>query len=152
MEPLRLRPNRRLGLLLVAIACAVGILAAGVARAALQFDVFIGYDGYVPEACWFPIVCEVKNDGPSFVGTVEVTGGNNQEQTLLMKVELPTGTLKRFVMPVFASGRGYSSWDVRLLDEHGKVRSEQSGLRARKQLSHSTPLMGALPRTPSGTP
>ena len=122
------------------------------ARAALQFDVFLGYDGFVPEACWFPIVCEVKNDGPSFTGTVEVKGGYNQEQTLLMTVELPTGTLKRFVLPVFSSGRGYASWDVRLLDERGKARSEQLGLRARKQISHGTPLLGALPRTPTGTP
>jgi len=122
------------------------------ARAVLQFDVFLGYDGFVPEACWFPIVCEVKNDGPPFTGTVEVKGGYNQEQTLLMTVELPTGTLKRFVLPVFSSGRGYASWDVRLLDERGKARSEQLGLRARKQISHGTPLLGALPRTPSGTP
>lgn len=128
------------------------LLCGMAARAALQFDTFIGYDGFVPEASWFPIVCEVKNDGPSFTGTVEVKGGNNQDQTLLMTVELPTGTLKRFVLPVFASGRGYSSWDVRLLDERGKVRSEQLGLRARKQLSHGTPLLGALPRTPGGTP
>jgi hypothetical protein len=122
------------------------------ARAALQFDVFLGYDGFVPEACWFPIVCEIKNDGPSFTGTIEIKGGNNQEQTLLTTVELPTGTLKRLVLPMFASGRGYSSWDLRLLDERGKLRSEQLGLRARKQIAHGTPLLGAVPRTPSGTP
>jgi hypothetical protein len=28
-------------------------------HAALQFDVFLGYDGVVPEASWFPVVCEV---------------------------------------------------------------------------------------------
>src|SRR5436309_8096141 len=84
---------------------------------ALQFDVFIGYDGLVPEACWFPIVCEVKNDGPSFTATVEVKGGYAPDQSLLMPVELPTGTLKRFVIPVFAGGSGYATWDLRLLDE-----------------------------------
>jgi hypothetical protein len=125
---------------------------AGDAMAALQFDVFIGYDSFVPEACWFPIVFEIKNDGPSFTGTVEVKSANNQDQTLLSTVELPTGTLKRFVLPMFSSGRGYSSWDVRLLDERGKLRAEQNGLRARKQMAHGTPLMGALPRTASGTP
>ena len=147
-----LRLGRRARTLVFLIVSALGLLSSGLAQAALQFDVFLGYDGLVPEASWFPIVCEVKNDGPSFVGTVEVKGGNNQDQTLLMTVELPTGTLKRFVLPVFASGRGYSSWDVRLLDEKGRMRSEQQGLRARKQLSHGTPLVGALPRTPSGTP
>jgi hypothetical protein len=137
----------------VALVLAIGVLfTAGPAHAALQFDVFLGYDGIVPEACWFPIVCEVKNDGPSFTGTVEVKGGDNQDQTLLMAVELPTGTLKRFVLPMFSSGRGYASWDLRLLDERGKIRAEQPGLRARKQISHGTPLLGALPRTPGGTP
>ena len=40
------------------------------ARAALQFDVFLGYDGTVREASWFPIVCEIKNDGPPFAGVI----------------------------------------------------------------------------------
>src|SRR5258708_961407 len=125
---------------------------AGVVEAVLQFDVFLGYDGLVPEACWFPVVCEVKNDGPSFTGKVEVKTGNTQDPALFTTVELPSGTLKRFVLPVFSSGRGYSSWDVRLLDEKGRVRAEQPGLRARKPLANGTPLLGALPRTPGGTP
>jgi hypothetical protein len=128
------------------------LVASGTANAALQFDIFLGYDGFVPEACWFPMVCEVKNDGPSFTGTVEVKGGYNQEQTLLMTVELPTGTLKRFVLPLFSSGRGYAGWDVRLLDERGKIRSEQLGVQARKQIAHGAPVLGAMPRTANGTP
>ena len=126
--------------------------ATPVAHAALQFDVFPGYDGIVPEASWFPIVCEVKNDGPSFTGTVEVKRGDNEDQTLAMTIELPTGTLKRFVLPIFSSGRGYASWDLRLLDERGKMRAEQPGVRARKHVARGTPLMGALPRTANGTP
>ena len=126
--------------------------AQEVVRAALQFDVFPGYDGIVPEASWFPIVCEVKNDGPSFTGTVEVKRADNDELTLLTTIELPTGTLKRFVLPMFSSGRGYVSWDIRLLDERGKVRSEQLGVRARKHIARGTPLLGALPRTANGTP
>jgi hypothetical protein len=140
----------RLPYLAVLIACWLG--TAGWVQAALQFDVFLGYDGLVPEACWFPIVCEVKNDGPSFTGKVEIKTGSAQDPSLFTTVELPTGTLKRFVLPVFSSGRGYSSWDVRLLDEKGRVRSEQLGLRARKALANGTPLLGALPRTPGGTP
>src|SRR5437879_334165 len=59
------------------------------ARAALQFDVFLGYDGVVPEATWFPVVCEIKNDGPSFKGLIELTGaGYNQGQTHRAEVEL----------------------------------------------------------------
>ncbi len=136
------------------ILAAILLCAAALsARAVLQFDVFLGYDGIVPEASWFPVVCEVKNDGPSFIGTVELNGGpySSQEETLRMAVELPTGTLKRFVLPVFSSSRGYS-WDVRLLDERGKVRAEQTALRARKSISRGVPLLGAVPRNASGTP
>jgi hypothetical protein len=127
--------------------------AALTSRAVPQFDVFLGYDWIVPQASWFPVVCEIKNDGPPFVGTVELDAGRfNQEQTRHAVVELPTGTLKRLVIPVFAATRGMGSWDVRLLDERGKVRAEQRGVQARRQITSSTPLIGALSRTPAGTP
>src|SRR5437588_9890156 len=101
-------------------------------QAALQFDVFLGYDGVVPEATWFPVVCEIKNDGPSFKGLIELTGaGYNQGQMQRAEVELPTGTLKRLTIPVFSTtSRSNASWDVRLLDARGKVRGEQNGLGA----------------------
>ncbi len=128
-------------------------VAAFSSHAALQFDVFLGYDSIIPEASWFPMVCEIKNDGPSFNGTIELTPGNyNPGQTRRVSVELPTGTLKRLVIPVFSASRGYSTWDIRLLDERGKVRSEQTGLRARKQASAGMPLVGALARTAGGVP
>src|SRR2546426_8255405 len=50
------------------------------AHAALQFDVFFGYggqptgaDGIVREAGWFPVACEVLNDGPTFNAAFEVS-------------------------------------------------------------------------------
>jgi hypothetical protein len=129
------------------------LLALTSAQGALQFDVFLGYDGIVPEAAWFPVVCEIKNDGPSFTGVVEVNPGSyNQGQSRRMAVALPTGTLKRIVIPVFSTSRGYTTWDVRLLDERGKGRAEQIGIRARKQIASGTPLLGAITRTASGTP
>ncbi len=124
----------------------------GISHAALQFDVFLGYDGIVPEACWFPVVCEIKNDGFPFKGIVELSGGlNNPGQTVRQVVELPTGTLKRLVLPVFSTARNYS-WDLRLLDERGRVRAEQLNERPRKQLVRSAPLIGALSRSAGGTP
>jgi hypothetical protein len=127
--------------------------AALTVRADIQFDVFLGYDGIVPEAGWFPLVCEIKNDGPPFVGTVELDAGRfNKDQTRRAVVELPTGTLKRFVIPVFAASRGLGNWDVRLLDERGKVRKEQPGLQARRSIAAGTPLLGALVRSPGGMP
>src|SRR6266478_4817926 len=141
-------------LLIFALWLALLCFAPVSGRAAMQFDVFLGYDGVVPEATWFPLLFEIKNDGPSFTGTVELSSDNmNQGQARRMVVELPTGTLKRFVLPVFSTTRGYTGgWDVRLLDEHGKVRAEQVGLRPRKQIAPQTPLIGALPRTITGAP
>jgi hypothetical protein len=141
---------------LLALCCAAACLFGGGAatlQAALQFDVFLGYDGIVPEACWFPVVCEIKNDGPSFNGTVEVSSGAFKDgQTRLAVVELPTGTLKRIVIPVFSTSRGFSTWDVRLMDERGRTRAEQTGLRANKQTASRTPVVGALARTAGGVP
>src|SRR6267142_2300496 len=141
------------GLRLPWLAPLVLLLGTLAAPAALQFDAFLGYDGIVPEASWFPVACELKNDGPSFTGTIELTAGNlNQGQTRRVTVELPTGTLKRLTIPVFSTTRGYSSWDARLYDERGKLRGEQTGLRPRKSITTETTLLGALSRTPSGTP
>ncbi len=122
------------------------------ARADLQFDVFLGYDGMVPEATWFPLVCEIKNDGPPFNGVVEVGGQLSDGQSLRVPVELPTGTLKRLVIPLFSAARGFNSWDVRLFDERGRMRGEQDQLRPRKMMSGTVPLIGALPRTVNGMP
>jgi hypothetical protein len=140
---------KKIAFLLIAL---IG-LAVLPARAVLQFDVFLGYEGVVPEASWFPVVCEIKNDGPTFVGVVEVSADRyGESQTRRLVVELPTGTLKRIGIPVFSTARYQSSWDVRLLDERGKVRAEQVNIRPRRQVSAGTLLIGALPRTATGVP
>src|SRR5438046_1035563 len=107
------RPARIMALTIWLFMLCVGVFKA---HGAIQFDVFLGYDGIVPEASWFPVICEIKNDGPSFTGLVELSAGNSsQGQTRRAIVELPTGTLKRFVLPVFSTSRGFTAWDVRLL-------------------------------------
>src|SRR6266850_3576297 len=71
----------RYRVLIIVLWLAVQCLAAVSGRAAMQFDVFLGYDGIVPEATWFPLLFEIKNDGPSFTGTVELSSENmNQGQ------------------------------------------------------------------------
>jgi hypothetical protein len=123
------------------------------ARAALQFDVFLGYDGVVPNGTWIPVVCEIKNDGPSFNGVVEVdSDAGSSGQKRRMAIELPTGTLKRITIPVISTTRNYQRWDVRLLDERNKVRAEQLSIQVRKEVNSGTPILGALPRTASFTP
>lgn len=136
--------------LILALVC---FLSAAATHAAIQFDVFLGYDSVIPEAAWFPVVYEIKNDGPAFVATIELAPGSlNQGQSRRLTVELPTGTLKRVVMPVFSSARGFQSWDARLLDERGKVRAEQADIRPRRQVAYVSPVLGALPRTAGGAP
>src|SRR5438552_7210954 len=138
--------QKRCRALLVFVAAALAAAVCHAGQGSLeQFDVFLGYGDVVPEASWFPIVCEIKNNGPAFNGIVEISGGTlNQGQARRAIVELPTGTLKRITIPVFSTTRGYSSWDVRLLDDRGRVRAEQNGLRPRKQVAAGTPVLGAL--------
>src|SRR6185503_7826941 len=105
------------------------------AQAAVRFDVFVGYDGIVPQASWFPVVFEVANDGPSFTGIVEISPGQfGQNQTRYMVVELPTGTTKRLVIPVHSSSSFNFGWSARLLDHdnNNKVRAEYQNQRVRK--------------------
>jgi hypothetical protein len=139
----------------------VWVLAAGpgMRAAALQFDVFLGYgsqptgmDGVVREAGWFMVGCELHNSGPSFDAIFELTPGQfGRGQTWRFKVELPTNTRKRFVIPVFAGAGHYSSWDARLLDERGRVRAEWTGLRPRA-VAWETMVLGSLARTFGGVP
>ncbi|PYK61195.1 MAG: hypothetical protein DME21_09875, partial [Verrucomicrobia bacterium] len=128
-------------------------------RAALQFDVFVGYggqptgfDGIVREAGWFPVAVEVQNDGPPFNAVFELSSSQmGVGQTRRIVVELPTNTRKRFVIPAFAGSAAYSTWDARLTDERGKVRAEKTSLRPRA-LAWESILLGATPRTFGGLP
>src|SRR4051812_48545328 len=129
------------------------LLTAAQTRADIRFDVFVGFDGIVPEGSWFPVVFEISNDGPAFRGTVELGPANyNQSQTRTMVLELPTGTTKRFVMPVFSSSAGTYAWSARLLDEKSRVRAESANLRVRKTVQHGLPVTAALTRSPQGVP
>jgi len=120
------------------------------AHAALQFDVFLGYDSKVREASWFPVTCEVFNDGPTFNAVVELslTAGNgmSSEQVRRVPMEFPTNTRKRFVIPVFATGGRFYQWNARLVDERGKVIAEPP-VQQPQFVAWEGILMGALPRS-----
>ncbi|MEO8429621.1 MAG: hypothetical protein ABI651_21225, partial [Verrucomicrobiota bacterium] len=140
----------RLPRLVCLLGCFGGLVFSS--RGTLQFDVFLGYDGAVHEADWFPVACEVLNDGPPFNAVFELSnegGGRNQSRQMVL--ELPTNTRKRFVLPVFASAGRSSRWSARLLDEKGKIRAERDGLVARDR-TWDSPLIGAVPRTFGGLP
>ena len=118
----------------------------------LQFDVFVGFGGVVREVSWFPVTCEIMNDGAAFTGTIEISGthvGGNQKRRLTL--ELPTNTRKRVVIPVFHAGGGLASWDGRLYDESGKLVAEQPGTRI-KEVAWESVIMGAMSKTFAGTP
>ncbi len=139
------------------LALALGLAvptAALSARADIQFDVFVGYGDRVREGNWYPVAFEIHNDGPTFTGTVQFgpeTDLGADEETRAFSIELPTGTRKRAVIPVFSSGGFLSRLDARLLDAHGKVLAERSSLQP-KLTRPFVPLMGALPRTFRGLP
>lgn len=124
------------------------------ARAALQFDVFLGYDSYVPEAGWFPIVCEVYNDGPAFKGFIEVTSGGISQTgfSRVAPVELPTGTRKLITLPVFNGSAYAGEWHVRLKDEGGRIREDRPGQRPRAIIRRHSTLLGSLSRTAGWAP
>ncbi|HEY6166697.1 MAG TPA: hypothetical protein VI454_01565, partial [Verrucomicrobiae bacterium] len=143
---------RRLGCLRAALGLLL-LLCALAARAELQFDVFLGFDGCVPESCWFPATCEVSNDGPPFNAMIEVTSGyGRSSQKILVPVELPTNTRKRISIPLFSCAGGISMWSFRLLDQRGRARAEQSNLRPRRSVAGETRLVAALVRTSAGLP
>ncbi len=144
MRPSALSSCRRV--LSLGLALLSGGLTAG---AALQFDVFLGYDDILPERSWFPITCELHNDGPSFNAVIELTAEDiGRGQTRRVALDLPANTRKRLFIPVFATAR---DWSVRLLDERGRVRAEQD-VRTARVMRSGLPLVASLSRTVAGTP
>jgi hypothetical protein len=124
-----------------------------IANCALRFDVFLGYDGLVPHCAWFPITCEVQNDGPGFTGDIEVSSDQfGSDYNRRVRVELPTGTQKRIFIPVFATGNNFArTWNVRLVQGR-KVIAEQQQIRARRGSSPGVPIVTAISRTVAGAP
>src|SRR6266487_1309167 len=89
------RAMSRASIWLGLVVLCLGLAAS--ARAALQFDVFIGYggqpsglDGVVREAGWFPVACEVFTDGASFNAVCKLSSSQmDSVQTRRIVVELP---------------------------------------------------------------
>ena len=124
------------------------LVLASPVRAAIRFDMFVGYDGIVPQGSWFPLSFEVFNDGGPFIATIEVTPGQyNQSQTRSMVVELPTGTTKRFIIPVHTSATYNPTWNARLLNEKGRVMTEPQNQRPRKLNPANLPLAASISRS-----
>jgi hypothetical protein len=131
----------------------LAVLAAMPARAAIRFDMFVGYDGVVPQGSWFPIAFEVFNDGDPFIAELEVTPNNyNSGQTRSMIVELPRGTTKRFILPVHNSSSYNPYWTARLRNERGRTLVEVQSQQIRRLNEPGVPLAGAITRTAPALP
>src|SRR6185369_8580957 len=115
------------------------------------------YESTIHEAAWFPITCEVYNDGPSFNAIIEVSGGQfGGEQARQVPVELPTNTRKRIIIPMFASNANRfqsETWTGKLLDSNGRpIRGIDTRTAQTKVIGLESVIMGALPRTFGGSP
>ena len=122
-------------------------------RAALQFDVFPGFESTIHEAEWFPITFEIFNDGPSFNGVIEVYPSGEAGQVRRVPIELPTNTRKRLTVPMFASGHRYTApkWDAKLLDSGGKERGKRMDMTT-PMVAWESILLGGIPKTFGGLP
>jgi hypothetical protein len=140
------------------LSTAAAVLLAGAVClcAQVNFDVFVGHglgvsDSTVAEGSWFPVTCEIQNDGPSFNGVVEISGGQfGGGQARKIEIELPTNTKKRFTVPMYGTSRYRMSVDARLLTERGKLVAERRGIDARSVVDWQSPLIASLSRTHGG--
>jgi len=133
-----------------AIVLAVLMSVAGVlsARDTVRFDVMVGYGGFSPQGDWYPVTCELRNDGPSFTGIIEISDDRMaQAPTRRLKIELPSNTTKRVQIPEFTAMR-YGSLAIRLLDEKGGIVAEPSFIGAQK--TDGVPTLGSVARSGAG--
>lgn len=113
---------------------------------------FLGYDNVVPELAWFPVTFEIQNDGPSFTGQVELSeGGFNRKLRRVVTTELPTGTLKRFTIPMVKAEAYQREWTARLLNEDNRQIAEVSRQLRRRVLWKGLTL-GTLARSAAQSP
>jgi hypothetical protein len=152
-QPVRFSAFPHSGVRAFLLASWLALLAAMPAGAAIRFDMFVGYDGVVPQGSWFPIAFEVFNDGDPFVAELEVAPNNfNSSQTRSMIVELPKGTTKRFVLPVYNSSSYMPYWTARLRNERGRTLAEVPSQQIRRMGEAGVPLAGAITRTAPALP
>ena len=136
-------------LMLIAWVC----LLSSAARAELQFDVFLGFDGVTRGLAWFPVVCEIRNDSAPVTATIEVEPVfQPATERRRLQIELPTGTLKRVTLPVFAREQSSLGWNIRLRDSEGRILAEHLDIKARGQAGSQAVLIGSMARTSGGTP
>ena len=123
----------------------VCLLAGGsLARAEVQFDVFMGFAGKARQGEWFPVTFEIFNDGPIFDGQVEFRDNPVYDYN----VELATNTRKRFTLAVFADTN--AGWSAKLKNG-GKTVAKHDELKL-DSFDSTAVLVGALSGQQAGGP
>lgn len=124
------------------------LAGGGLARGAVQFDVFMGFAGKARQGEWFPVTFEILNDGPTFDGQVELRPSFGDNPVYRFDVELATNTRKRFTLAVFADTN--AGWTAKLkngrktMAEHDELKLDSS--------DPATILVGALSSQQAGGP
>lgn len=89
----------RLGALLAMSAIALGPLAlAGAAAGTLTMNARILMQGHARTGSWAAIEVDLKNDGPSIQGELQMDGGSQSNARYAMAVDLPTGSHQTYVL------------------------------------------------------
>ena len=131
----------------------LGLLAPARVDAAPRLDAFPGYSssGYARLGTHYPLAIELQGDGPSLKGFLEISQGQFGGQPIRVPIELPSGTTKRVIVPLFASSANFAGMDVRLLNENGKVVAERLGAGLTTFAPESV-IMGTLPGQAQSAP
>jgi hypothetical protein len=121
-------------------------------HAAIQFDIFPGYEAKLARAgAWYPVGFEVFNDGPSFQGVIEIRPDTFSGTVQQIPIDLPNNTRKRLTVARFCGSASGFELSARLLDEKGKVRAESPRTQVRV-VGSEVALVGAMPGAYAGMP
>ena len=127
----------------------VCLLAGGsLAKAEVQFDIFMGFAGKAKQGEWFPVTFEIFNDGPIFDGRVELRPRFGDNPVYDYNVELATNTRKRFTLAVFADAN--AGWSAKLKNG-SKTVSKNDELKL-DSFDSTVVLVGALSGQQAGGP
>ena len=122
-----------------------------VLHAAPRLDVFPGYANTARLGTHYPVALELQGDGPTLRGFVELSQGQFGGSPIRIPIELPPGTTKRIVVPLFSSTANFAGIEARVVNEFGKVVAENKSTQL-NIVSGESVLFGLLPGSVQNAP
>ncbi len=121
--------------------------------AAPRLDAFPGYStaAYARLGTHYPLALELQGDGPTVRGYIEVSAGNFGGNPVRFPIELPAGTTKRVMLPLFASSPNAVALDIRLVNEAGTTVAERKNVQV-VTLAPEAVIVGTLPGQAQSSP